>query len=80
MAEILKIQASEAPSSYSNHVLVEQTPADSFRATGACNQDGLLEYFTPPQAKDLATILKLATTWADGHGIHFVHVIMPIKH
>lgn len=80
MAEILKINAGEEPSPYTNHVLVEQTAAATFRGSGASNKDGALDYFAPPHKNDLADMLKVATAWADEQDIQLVHVKMQVAH
>lgn len=74
MAEILKIKTGEEPSPYTNHVLVEQTAENTFRANGVSNKSGHPDYFAPPHMRDLGAVLKVATAWADDQGIHFIHV------
>ena len=80
MAEILKISAGEEPFTNTNYVVVEQTKAGAFRASGKASRGGALDYFAPPQMRDLAVMLRVAATWADEQGIHFVHVRMQVAH
>lgn len=81
MTKVVRISAGEEPSGYSNHDLVEQTTAATFRATGASNKGDVPDYFAPPQASDLATLLKLAAVaWADEKGIPTIHVKMQVTH
>ena len=60
MAEILRIEAGEVPSPYTNHVLIEQTTVSTFRGTGASNKNGAPDYFAPPHMHDLSAMLKAA--------------------
>lgn len=64
----------DGPSPYSNHVLVEETRAGSFRAAGVSNRNGAPSYLSSPQQSDLESALEVARTWAESQAVVTVFV------
>ena len=79
MAHIRNIKLGEEPSFYINHVCVEGTSSGLFRASGAYNRSGKLEYLSTPRTRDLSKIVEKAGLWADERKIHFIDLLLDPK-
>lgn len=76
MAEVKVIAALEAPSVYSNHVIVEHTDGGTYRAFGTFDRGGSVTSFMPPHFGSLEKAIAQSCAWADEHDIKHVHVIV----